>query len=83
MEKGAELQQALEYANKGNKFEARALLRKIIQNDKKNEQAWLLFSRVAEKREHEIQCLENVLKINPNNEQARIRLNFDKNTTNS
>jgi len=76
MEKGAELQRAREYANKGNKFEARELLRKIIQNDKRNEQAWLLFSQVAEKQEHEIQCLENVLKINPNNEQARIRLSL-------
>ena len=76
MDKEAELQRAREYANKGKKFETREILRKIIQNDKRNEQAWLLFSQVAEKQEHEIQCLENVMKINPSNEQARLRLSL-------
>jgi hypothetical protein len=76
MDKGAELQQAREYVVKGKKLEARNLLRRIIQTDNRNEQAWLLFSQVAEKQEHEIQCLEIVLKINPNNEQARKRLSL-------
>jgi hypothetical protein len=74
MDKEAELQRAREYVNKGKKVEAREILRTIIQTDKRNEQAWLLFSQVAEKQEHEILCLENVLKINPNNEQARKKL---------
>jgi tetratricopeptide (TPR) repeat protein len=69
-----ELQKAQQLANLGKNHEARSILRKLLKLDNKNEQAWILFSNVAEKKEHEIQCLQCVIKINPNNEQARLRL---------
>ena len=64
---------AIQYKQQGKKSAARDVLRKILSADKYNEQAWLLFSEVAEKPEHEIQCLKNVLKINPDNTQAKLR----------
>jgi predicted RNA-binding Zn-ribbon protein involved in translation (DUF1610 family) len=42
--------------------------------DKRNEKAWMLFALIAENKEHEIQCLSNVLLINPNNSVAKERL---------
>jgi tetratricopeptide (TPR) repeat protein len=53
---------------------ARALLSKALKTDPKSEEAWLLFSEVAEKNEHAIYCLEQVLKINPANLQAAQKL---------
>lgn len=46
---------------------ARALLSKALKIDPRSEVAWLLFSEVAEKEEHAIYCLEQVLKLNPHN----------------
>jgi hypothetical protein len=65
-----ELIKAQDLANHGKKQEARAVLRGIISIEKRNERVWLLFAKVAAKKEDEILCLENVLKINPNNEEA-------------
>jgi tellurium resistance protein TerD len=73
IEKG--LSMAVQYKQQGNKSAARNVLRKILSEDNYNEQAWLLFSEVAEKPEHESQCLKNVYKINPHNSQAIQRLN--------
>ena len=53
---------------------ARTLLSKALKADPKSEEAWLLFSEVAEKNEHAIYCLEQVLKINPANLQAAQKL---------
>jgi hypothetical protein len=64
----------MQYQQRGDKYNARDVLRKILSKDNHNEQAWLLFSEVAEKPEHEIQCLNNVLHINPENLQAKLRL---------
>jgi len=58
------LEQARQEANPAR---ARALLSQAIKTDPKSEVAWLLFSEVAEKNEHAIYCLEQVLKINPEN----------------
>ena len=72
VEKGLSL--VMQYQQRGDKYAARDVLRKILSKDNHNEQAWLLFSEVAEKPEHEIQCLKNVYKINPHNSQAIQRL---------
>jgi tetratricopeptide (TPR) repeat protein len=68
------LSMARQYQQKGDNYTARNVLRKLLSEDNHNEQAWLLFSQVAEKPEHEILCLNNVLKINPKNAQAKRRL---------
>jgi hypothetical protein len=70
---------ATQLAKQGNNRQAREIIRNILSIDRKNESAWLLFSRVAEKQSHEILCLNNVLKINPNNEYAINRLQIINN----
>lgn len=49
---------------------ARALLRSIIQEDSNFEDAWLWMSVVVDGLDQSIVCLDNVLRINPNNWQA-------------
>jgi len=50
--------------------EARSLLRSIIQEDGNSEDAWLWMSVVVDSLDQSIVCLDNVLRINPNNWQA-------------
>jgi len=50
--------------------QARALLRSIIQEDSNYEDAWLWMSVVVDDLDQSIVCLDNVLRINPNNWQA-------------
>ena len=69
------LEQARQEANPAR---ARALLSQAIKTDPKSEVAWLLFSEVAEKDEHAIYCLEQVLKINPENQLAAQQLQLLK-----
>jgi len=75
-----EIDIATQFANQGNNRKAREILRNVLAIDNKNESAWLLFSKVAEKQSHEILCINNVLKINPNNEYAINRLRNIENT---
>ena len=69
-----DIELAANYVNTGKKKEAREILRNILSIDNRNERAWMIFADAAEKKEHEIKCLINVLKINPNNEEAKQRL---------
>ena len=59
----------------GKASEARKLLEKAIELDDYNEQAWMWLSAVVETDEEKRTCLENVLVINPNNEEAKTGLN--------
>lgn len=67
-------EQAKLLAAQGNKSGASAILVDVITHEPRNEAAWLLLSEVVWKKEHAIDCLERVLKLNPSNEQARRRL---------
>jgi len=53
---------------------ARGLLTKLLDVDEHNEQVWLLFFQVAETDDERIDCLEHALAINPNNPEARGKL---------
>lgn len=50
--------------------QARQLLRSIIQEDSNSEDAWLWMSVAVDSLDQSIVCLDNVLRINPNNWQA-------------
>jgi len=50
--------------------QARDLLRSIIQEDSNFEDAWLWMSVVVDVLDQSIVCLDNVLRINPDNWQA-------------
>lgn len=75
MDTQAALEMAKEEIRKGNKKEARAILRNASKNDPQNEAIYLLFAQVAGNKEHAIQALNYVLKINPANAQAKKWLN--------
>jgi ABC-type dipeptide/oligopeptide/nickel transport system permease subunit len=62
----------------GDKALARIILKKLILENPRNEQAWLLMAQAVEKRDQSIDCLEQVLKINPNNPEAKSALSVLK-----
>jgi tetratricopeptide (TPR) repeat protein len=76
MDSFSDFSKAEEYAKLGRKKDARAILRQILSINNRDEKAWILFADVAEKKEDEINCLNNVLRINPNNDDAKQRLFF-------
>jgi hypothetical protein len=55
----------------GRKAEARTLLVQALQQDKRNETAWLWLSGAVDTDAERRACLEEVLAINPGNEMAR------------
>jgi hypothetical protein len=63
-------------ARRGDKVQARSLLTQVVESDPRSEEAWMWLSGVvADPQEQQI-CLENVLVINPQNEQALKGLQF-------
>jgi hypothetical protein len=65
------LEMARKAAQRGDRARARELLREIAEREPNNEEVYLLFAQVAQKRDHAIYCLQRVLEINPYNEFAR------------
>jgi len=55
----------------GQRVEAREALMKAVELDERNETAWMWLSGVVESLEERQVCLENVLQLNPGNENAR------------
>ena len=65
------LQQGIAALRTGNKAQARQLLAHAIQEDPRNEQAWLWLSGTVESDEERVECLNRALAIDPNNEMAQ------------
>lgn len=65
------LQQALTAARAGRREEARTLLLQILTHDDQHELAWLWLSGVVDDPVDQRECLEQVLALNPANEQAQ------------
>ena len=65
------LQKAINAIKKGDKKLGEKLLSEILRADPKNEMAWLWMSTVVDSLDHKEQCLERVLKINPDNKNAQ------------
>ena len=61
---------AIELIKNNEAQQARDLLRSIIQEDSNFEDAWLWMSVVVDVLDQSIVCLDNVLRINPDNWQA-------------
>jgi len=66
-----QLNRAREAANRGDIAQARAILRKLILKDARDEDAWYLLAQVVEGRQQSVDCLERVLLLNPHNQSAR------------
>lgn len=65
------VKEAIRALKANNKAEARTLLEKATELDPYNEQAWLWLSGVVETEDDQATCLQNVLFINPGNENAK------------
>ncbi len=74
MSLSAELQRALEAARAGRRLEARELLLKVVEENPKNEIAWIWLSGLVDSLEDQIIACENALTINPANEKVRAYL---------
>lgn len=61
---------AIELVQDNRREEAVPLLRELIGEDKDFEEAWLWMSVAVDSMDKSIVCLDNVLRINPNNSQA-------------
>jgi hypothetical protein len=61
------LEQAITALKEGRKAAARRLLKLVLEQDQRNEMAWLWLSGVVDSDAERRICLENVLAINPNN----------------
>jgi len=65
------LQQGIALAKAGRREEARNILMQVIEQDERNESAWLWLSGVVDSDDDKAVALENVLTLNPNNEWAK------------
>jgi len=70
----AEINRARAAASQNKIGAAVGILKKVLQNDPKNTDAWLALSEYLEKDEHIKKCLERVLALDPGNQIARQRL---------
>ena len=68
------LEQAIEAKGKGQGMMAYHMLRQLVQEDDRNEQAWLLLSELSPDTDGEITALQNLLTLNPSHSEARLRL---------
>lgn len=67
---------AIEYLKADRREEARQLLRSVIAENSDFEDAWLWMSLAVDTRDQTVICLDNALRINPDNERAALALNF-------
>ena len=64
-------QEAIKAAREGDKVRSRDLLTRLLRTTKNNPEYWLWMSGVVETRQEQLFCLQNLLKLDPNNEIAR------------
>jgi thioredoxin-like negative regulator of GroEL len=64
------LQLGIRAAREGNFDNARVMFQQVLDNDKRNERAWLLMAKIAPNEVEKLRLLETVLEINPRNEEA-------------
>lgn len=62
--------EAINFIKAGDKEEGKRILVEILTEDEKNEAAWLWLSAAVETNGMRQECLEEVIKINPNNQSA-------------
>jgi tetratricopeptide (TPR) repeat protein len=65
------LQMGITAAKQGNRQAARVMFKQVLDEDKKNDRAWVWMASVAEDPLQSQQYLETALKINPSNKAAR------------
>ncbi|NDJ74641.1 MAG: tetratricopeptide repeat protein, partial [Chloroflexi bacterium] len=66
-----QLNEAIQLAQGGQREKARQLLWQVVRSDPQNESAWLWLASVAADQGEYARAVNEVLRINPNNDQAR------------
>lgn len=65
------LREAISSIKSGNKTLGRQLLIRVLEDDDKNETAWLWLTQCLPSAEQKRECFNRVLEINPNNQHAK------------
>lgn len=65
------LRLAINAAQQGNKEGARTLFERVLNEDRRNERALMWMAKLADNKQERIKWLNYVLRVNPDNEQAR------------
>lgn len=65
------LRRGIEAAKAGQVAQAHSLLKQVVEQEPRNEKAWLWLSGVVETDEQRLVCLQNALAINPHNMAAK------------
>jgi hypothetical protein len=76
------LKQADYTFQRGNRELAKKYLSEYLASYPDDESAWMLMAKITGQKEHQITCYERVLKLNPNNTEAKIGLARVKSTIN-
>jgi hypothetical protein len=74
MNKQELLKQADYTFQRGNRKLAQKYLADLLTHYPNDESAWMLMARMVEEHERKVECYERVLKINPNNAEAKLGL---------
>ena len=64
------IKQAQENLQKEDRVKARTLLVRLIKQEPRNVQAWMLLAEAVDTKEQAIYCLEHTLKLDPQNPTA-------------
>lgn len=68
------LRQAMEFFIAGHIVEARALLLDLVRVNPQLEAGWMFLCFTLDEPQQKLDCLQQVLALNPNNDEARLRL---------
>ncbi len=74
MEPREQLAQGMEFARKGDRKRARDLIAKAVKSDPSLKQGWWALSHLLDEQDQQLDCLKQVLKLDPSNEQALLKL---------
>lgn len=74
-------QDATKALQQGNRQLAAGILATIAKSEPNNEKAWLMLASLLDDKDKKRYCLEQVLRINPNNEIARRGLEHVRRST--
>lgn len=69
-----DIRQAIELAKAGRKSEARQIATRILRRDADNATAWVVMAQVVTNRQQAIDCLKNVLRLEPGHPWATLHL---------
>jgi len=65
------LQEAIDAIHQGQRLRARDLLTRLLRSDQSNPEYWLWMSSVVETLKEQVFCLQNALRLDPDNQTAR------------